>query len=102
MRLYWNHLALALTTISTVAAFAPASQKNHAPVRSTSSALQQVVATAEVKANQKSALEKLKAKDAASRAITMDVSLTFIFIMGRLLEQNGGGERGYPNAKLIT
>jgi hypothetical protein len=76
MRLYWNHLALALATISAVAAFAPASQ-NHAPVRSTSSALQQVVATAEVKANQKSALEKLKAKDAASRAITMDVSLNF-------------------------
>lgn len=71
-------MALALTTISAVAGFAPASQ-NHAPDRATSSALQQVVATAEVKANQKSALEKLKAKDAASRAITMDVSLNISF-----------------------
>jgi hypothetical protein len=76
MRLYWSFPALALSA-SAVTAFAPASVQNHAAVaHRAGSALRQVVAAGpDVKAKQDSTLEKLKAKDAASHAITKDVSV---------------------------
>ena len=82
MRLYWSFPALALSA-SAVTAFAPATVQNHAAVaHRAGSALRQVVAAGpDVKAKQDSTLEKLKAKDAASHAITKDVSVVcFIYL----------------------
>ena len=102
MRLYWSLSAplLALSASSgVVVAFAPAppARDHHAaavvnsPPHRANSALRQVVAAAgpDVKARQDISLEKLKAKDAASHAITKDVSVA-MFRLGALF----GGIRG--------
>jgi hypothetical protein len=73
MRLLWSIAAVAVTA-SSIAAFAPV--QNKAPVVArASSALHQVVASADVKAKNEATLEKLKAKDAGSHAVSKDVSL---------------------------
>jgi len=69
MRLLWSLSALAIGA-STVSAFAPVVQ-NQAVSRA-SSALNQAVASADVKAKQDATLEALKAKDAASTALSGD------------------------------
>jgi RluA family pseudouridine synthase len=66
MRLSWSLAAIAVTATS-VAAFAPV---QNSVVRC--AALNQAVATADVKAKQDASLEKLKAKDAGSSAISGD------------------------------
>lgn len=70
MRFSWSLVAIAVS-VRSVSAFAPA----QSGVVARSSALNQVVAAGEVKAKQDATLEKLKAKDAGSSAISGDVSL---------------------------
>jgi len=69
MRLLWSLSAIAVTA-SSVAAFAPVAQTS--AIARGSSALNQAVAAADVKAKQDAALEKLRAKDASSSAISKD------------------------------
>lgn len=84
MRLLWSLSAIAVTA-SSVAAFAPVAQTS--AIARGSSALNQAVAAADVKAKQDAALEKLKAKDASSSAISKDVSYS------RLINRRGRGRR---------
>jgi len=69
MRLLWSLSALAVT-VSSVAAFAPV--QNQAVVTRAGSALNQAVASADVKAKQDASLEKMKANDADASAISKD------------------------------
>eukprot|EP01083_Nonionella_stella_P029978 82336_1 len=69
MRLLWSPSAIAFGA-SAVSAFAPVAQ-NQAVTRA-SSALNQAVASADVKAAQDASLEKMKAKDAGATAISAD------------------------------
>lgn len=71
MRLLWSLSAIAITA-SSVSAFAPV--QNCAGI-ARATALNQAVATADVKAKQDATLEKLKAKDAGASAISAAVSL---------------------------
>ena len=70
MRLFWS---LVITAAASVSAFAPV-HNNRAASRTTECSFS-AVATADVKAKQDDAVEKLKAKDAASSAVSIDVSL---------------------------
>ena len=70
MRLSWSLAAIAVT-VSSVSAFAPV--QNQAVV--TRTALNQAVASADVKAKQEATLEQMKAKDAGASAISKDVSV---------------------------
>ena len=99
MRLYWSFPALALSA-SAVTAFAPASVQNHAAVaHRAGSALRQVVAAGpDVKAKQDSTLEKLKAKDAASHAITKDVSVVCFICQALFVDPGVGGGGGVGGA----
>ena len=107
MRLSWSLAAVAVSA-SSIAAFAPG--QNRAPVVArASSALQQVVASADVKAKNEATLEKLKAKDAGSHAITKDVSFVgcfvscerwfmgkfLLFIMGPTLNDALSGQKSF-------
>jgi len=67
MRLSWSLAAIAVT-VSSVSAFAPV--QNQAVV--TRTALNQAVASADVKAKQEATLEQMKAKDAGASAISKD------------------------------
>ena len=78
MRLSWSLSALALTA-STVSAFAPV--QNQAVVARSCSALN-AVATADVKAKQDATMEKMKAKDSTSAAISADVSCDLCIDIG--------------------
>lgn len=78
MRLSWSLAAVAVTA-SSIAAFAPG-QNQASVVARASSALHQVVASADVKAKNEATLEKLKAKDAGAHAITKDVSFVGSFV----------------------
>ena len=82
MRLSWSLSALALTA-STVSAFAPV--QNQAVVARSCSALN-AVATADVKAKQDATMEKMKAKDATSAAISADVSCDLCIDIGNWAE----------------
>lgn len=64
-------------TATSIAAFAPVQNQGPVVARA-SSALRQVVASADVKAKNEAALDKLKAKDAGSHAISKDVSLVLL------------------------
>jgi len=79
MRLLWSLSALAVT-VSSVAAFAPV--QNQAVVTRASSALNQAVASADVKAKQDASLEKMKANDADASAISKDVSFRAVWKAG--------------------
>ncbi|KAL7528253.1 hypothetical protein ACHAXR_004819 [Thalassiosira sp. AJA248-18] len=70
MRLLWSLSAAVAITATSVAAFAPV--QNNGVVARCGSALNQAVASADVKAKQDAAAEKLKAKDAGSSAISGD------------------------------
>ena len=78
MRLSWSLSALALTA-SAVSAFAPV--QNQAVVARSCSALN-AVATADVKAKQDATMEKMKAKDSTSAAISADVSCDLCIDIG--------------------
>lgn len=68
MRLPWSLAAIAVS-VSSVSAFAPA---RRGVIARSCSALKQAVAAAEIKSKQDATLEKLKAKDAGSSAISGD------------------------------
>lgn len=73
MRLFWS---LVITAAASVSAFAPV-HNNRAASRTTECSFS-AVATADVKAKQDDAVEKLKAKDAASSAVSIDdISVVF-------------------------
>jgi hypothetical protein len=102
MRLYWNLNALAVAlaaSTAAVTAFAPS--PDAAIAHRASSALRQVVAAAgpDVKARQEITLEKLKAKDAASHAITKDVSVVLFLSRSLFWGMDGGGCAAYTDAR---
>lgn len=70
MRLLWSAVVIAAASTS-VSAFAPA---NNGAALMRSGVAMSAVATADVKAKQDASVEKLKAKDASSAALSGDVS----------------------------
>ena len=70
MRLLWSAVVIAAASTS-VSAFAPA---NNGGALMRSGVAMSAVATADVKAKQDASVEKLKAKDASSAALSGDVS----------------------------
>jgi hypothetical protein len=80
MRLLWSAAVIAAAA-SSASAFAPV---NNGAALARSSVAMSAVATADVKAKQDASIEKLKAKDASSAALSKDVSYHIFFSCGVL------------------
>lgn len=78
MRLLWSAVVIAAAS-SSVSAFAPVT--NGAAVSRSAVAVSAVATADDVKAKQDASIEKLKAKDASSAALSKDVS--FLFFVSR-------------------
>ncbi len=88
MRLLWSLSAIAISATS-ISAFAPSIQNGSSVATRSNTALNQAVATADVKAKQDATLDKLKAKDAGASAISKDVSIAMLCLGGFVLEGFG-------------